>query len=127
VALDLDIALDEAQWTRTITLFSGAVTAPVLGRLGAGSQRQETILGTLALVALGGLLTAVPAPFGVLVAGRGLQGLGLGVIPLLMSLARDTLPADRARKTIATVSVASTVGIGVAYPLMGFISEAAGL
>ncbi|RAF09640.1 MFS transporter, partial [Burkholderia multivorans] len=51
VALDLDIALDEAQWTLTITLFSGAVTAPVLGRLGAGSQRQETILGTLALVA----------------------------------------------------------------------------
>ncbi|MGJ7560486.1 MFS transporter [Brevibacterium casei] len=127
VALDLDIALDEAQWTLTITLFTGAVTAPVLGRLGAGSQRQETILGTLALVALGGLLTAVPAPFGVLLAGRGLQGLGLGVIPLLMSLARDTLPADRARKTIATVSVASTVGIGVAYPLMGFISEAAGL
>ncbi|RAE41367.1 MFS transporter, partial [Burkholderia multivorans] len=60
----------DAQWTLTITLVSGAVTAPVLGRLGAGSQRQETILGTLALVALGGLLTAVPAPFGVLVAGR---------------------------------------------------------
>jgi MFS family permease len=126
-AVDLDMPLEMAQWTLTITLFTGAVTAPVLGRLGAGRHRRTTVLIALGLVALGGLLTAVPAHFAVLIIGRGLQGLGLGVTPLLMSIARDHLSAARAESTIATVSVASTVGIGVAYPLMGFVDEAAGL
>ncbi|NMO03290.1 MFS transporter [Gordonia sp. TBRC 11910] len=127
VALDLHIRLDAAQWTLTATLFAGAVSAPVLGRLGSGSHRRSTVLVTLALVALGGLLTAIPLPFGVLLFGRALQGLGLGVIALLMSIARDYLPTERAQSVIATISVAGTVGIGVAYPLMGLLDQVAGL
>lgn len=127
VALGMRVPLDAAQWTLTVTLFSGAIAAPVLGRLGAGSHRRATILITLALVAAGGLLTAIPLPFGVLLIGRALQGLGLGAVALLMSVARDHLPVERAHATIATVSVASTVGIGVAYPLMGLIDQLAGL
>lgn len=127
VALSLRVPLDAAQWTLTVTLFAGAIAAPVLGRLGAGSHRRTTILTTLALVAAGGLLTAIPLPFGVLLVGRALQGLGLGALALLMSVARDHLPTERAQATIATVAVASTVGLGVAYPLMGLIDQLAGL
>jgi len=127
VAIDLRVPLDAAQWTLTVTLFAGAIAAPVLGRLGGGPRRRATILTTLALVAAGGLLTAISLPFGVLLVGRALQGLGLGAVALLMSVARDHLPTERAHATIATVSVASTVGIGVAYPLMGLIDQLAGL
>nr|WP_205864853.1 MFS transporter [Planctomonas sp. JC2975] len=132
VALDLAVPLDAAQWTLTVTLFSGAIAAPVLGRLGTGPHRRTTVLITLGLVALGGLLTAVPLPaggfsFGVLLAGRALQGLGLGALALLMSVARDHLPPERARCAIATISVAGTVGIGIAYPLMGLVDQYLGL
>ncbi|MFT4230085.1 MAG: MFS transporter [Microbacterium sp.] len=127
VALDQRVSLDAAQWTLTVTLFAGAISAPVLGRLGAGPHRRATIRITLALVAAGGLLTAIPLPFGVLLVARALQGLGLGTGALLMSVARDRLPPERAHVTIATVSVASTVGIGIAYPLMGLIDQLAGL
>jgi predicted MFS family arabinose efflux permease len=44
-----------------------------------------------------------------------------------MSVARDHLPPERAHSTIATISVAGTVGIGVAYPLMGLLDQLAGL
>lgn len=127
VAVDLHVPLDAAQWTLTVTLFAGAITAPVLGRLGTGPHRRATILVSLALVAFGGLLTAIPLPFVALLVGRAMQGLGLGVVALLMSVARDHLPAEHAHSTIATVSVASTVGIGVAYPLMSLIDQLAGL
>jgi predicted MFS family arabinose efflux permease len=127
VALDLGVPLDAAQWTLTVTLFAGAISAPVVGRLGAGPHRRPTLLITLALVALGGLLTALPLPFVALLAGRALQGLGLGAIAVMMSVARDHLPADCAQSVIATISVASTVGIGVAYPLMGLLDQLAGL
>lgn len=132
VALDLSVPLDAAQWTLTATLFAGAISAPVLGRLGSGPYRRTSLLAALALVALGGLLAAIPLPSGmlpfwVLLIARALQGLGLGAVALLMSIARDHLPAERAQSTVATISVASTVGIGVAYPLMGLIDQLAGL
>ena len=127
VAVTLDVPLDAAQWTLTLALFVGAIAAPLLGRLGTGPHRRDTVLATLGLVALGGLLTTLPGPFGVLLVGRALQGLGIGAVALLMSIARDHLPEPRAQATIATVSVASTVGIGVAYPLMGLIDQLAGV
>jgi predicted MFS family arabinose efflux permease len=95
VATGMNVSLDAAQWTLTVTLFTGAIAAPVLGRLGSGPHRRETILVTLMFVALGGVLTAVPLPFAFLLVGRGLQGLGAGVVALLMSVARDQLPAER--------------------------------
>lgn len=127
VATGLNVSLDAAQWTLTVTLFTGAIAGPVLGRLGAGRHRRTTILVTLGLVSLGGALCTAPLPFAVLVVGRGLQGFGLGVVALLMSVARDHLPVERSAATIATLSVASTVGIGVGYPLIGLLDQVAGL
>jgi predicted MFS family arabinose efflux permease len=127
VATTLHVSLTAAQWTLTVTLFSGAIAGPVLGRLGSGPYRRATILGTLTLVALGGALTTAPLPFAFLLIGRGLQGLGVGAVALLMSVARDHLSPERSASTIATLSVASTVGIGVGYPVIGLLDQIAGL
>jgi predicted MFS family arabinose efflux permease len=127
VATGMHVPLDAAQWTLTVTLFSGAIAGPVLGRLSSGPHRRVAILVALAHVALGGALTTAPLPFLSYFLGRGLQGLGLGVVALLMSVARDQLPVDRSASTIATLSVASTVGIGTGYPLIGFLDQIAGL
>jgi predicted MFS family arabinose efflux permease len=127
VATDLDVSLAAAQWTLTVTLLSGAVATPVLGRLGAGPHRREAILVTLGVVAVGSLLTVVPLPFALLLVGRAAQGVGLGLTALMMGVARDHLPAERSARVIALVSVASTIGIGVGYPLAGLLTEVAGL
>lgn len=127
VSLELGVPLDGAQWTLTITLFAGAIFAPVLGRLGAGPRRRTSLIVALALVAFGGLLTTIPLPFWALLAGRALQGLGVAAVAPLMSVARDHLPAERARSTIATIAVAGTVGLGVSYPLMGLVNQLVGL
>jgi len=127
VATGLHVSLDAAQWTLTITLFAGAIAGPVLGRLGSGPYRRTTILVALALVAVGGLLTVLPLPFVALLIGRGLQGLGVAVGALLMSVARAHLPPERSTSTIALLSVATTVGIGVGYPVISLVDQLAGL
>ncbi|MFD9829678.1 MFS transporter [Tsukamurella tyrosinosolvens] len=127
VARSEHVTLGAAQWTLTITLFTGAIAGPVLGRLGAGPLRRRTILGTLGAVAVGGVLTVLPLPFGVLLVGRALQGVGIALVPLLVSVARSALPPERAASTIASLSVASTVGIGVGYPLIGLVDQVLGL
>ncbi|KXO94864.1 MFS transporter [Tsukamurella pulmonis] len=127
VARSEGVSLGAAQWTLTITLFTGAIAGPVLGRLGGGPLRRRAILGTLGLVAVGGVLTVLPTAFGALLVGRALQGVGIALVPLLVSVARSALPVERSAGTIASLSVASTVGIGVGYPLISFVDQQWGL
>jgi len=127
VATTFGVSLASAQWTLTITLLSGAVATPLLGRLGAGPRRRGVIIATLAIVTAGSVLTVLPLSFAWLLLGRAAQGAGLGLTALMMGVARDHLPGDRAPAVIALVSVASTIGIGVGYPLAGLLAEAGGL
>jgi len=126
VAEAYQVSLAAAQWTLTGTLLAGAVAIPLLARLGDGPTRRTTVLGTLATVVAGSLATVVPGPFGLLLAGRAAQGVGLGLTTLMMATARDHL-AERAGTTIALLSVASTAGIGIGYPLAALLTEVAGV
>ena len=127
VASTFKVSLAAAQWTLTITLLSGAIATPLLGRLGAGPHRRGAILATLGVVVAGSALTVLPLPFAWLLVGRGAQGVGLGLTALMMGVARDHLPEDRGAATIALISVASTIGIGVGYPLAGLLTELGGV
>lgn len=127
VSEQYDVSLAASQWTLTIVLLSGAVATPVLGRLGSGPHRRTVVLTTLGIVVLGSALTVVPLPFAVLLIGRAAQGTGLGLTALMMATATDHLGERRAASTIALLSVASTAGIGVGYPLAGALTDAAGI
>ncbi|HWG26026.1 MFS transporter [Actinospica sp.] len=127
VATTLHVSLAAAQWTLTVTLLTGAVATPVLGRLGTGTRRRPVFLGTLGVVVVGSALAVLPLPFGVLLVGRAAVGCGLAMVPLLMAAAREHLDKDRAASTIAMVSVASTVGVGVGYPLAGYLTDVGGI
>src|SRR6478752_1541543 len=123
IAVDYDVTVGGAQWSLTIALLVGAVTAPILGRLGDGPHRRRVMLGTLALVMLGSILAALPLSYGWLLVGRGMQGVGLGLMPLAMTLARDHLPEERSRSTVAILSITASAGVGLGYPLTGLFAD----
>ena len=127
VSNDLHVSLSAAQWSLTATLLVGAVSAPIMGRLGDGRHRRETLIGGLGLVTLGGVISALAPDLALLVAGRALQGIGLGLIPLTMAAARDHLPKERVAPTIALLSVCAAAGVGAGYPISGLIADSAGL
>jgi predicted MFS family arabinose efflux permease len=123
IATEYGVSVGSAQWSLTITLVVGAVATPVVGRLGDGPRRQLVLLGVLTVLIVGNVLAAVSAPFALLVVGRGMQGFGLALVPLAMSIARDHLDAVRARSALATLSIAAVVGVGLGYPLTGLVVE----
>lgn len=127
VAADYQVSLAAAQWTLTIALLAGAVATPLLARLGAGPRRRTVVWAGLAVVVTGSALTVIPGPFGLLLLGRAGQGVGLGLTALMMATARDRLEPARAGSTIALLSVASTAGIGLGYPLAGWLTDLAGI
>src|SRR3954468_7555172 len=127
IAADTGASPADAQWTLTITLLVGAVATPVLGRLGDGPRRRPVVLTVLALVVAGGVLAALPLGLGAIIAGRGLQGFGLGLTPVAIATARDVLAGERARATAAALSLTTAAGLGLGYPLTGAIAEAGGV
>src|SRR5919202_1369405 len=127
IAADTGTTLAQAQWALTVTLVTGAVATPVLGRLGDGPHRRRVVLTVLGVVVVGGVLAALPLGLGWLVAGRALQGFGLGITPLAIDPARDALPPGRARATAAALSITVAAGIGLGYPLTGAIAELGGV
>ena len=120
-------SLPQAQWALTITLLVGAVATPVVGRLGDGPHRRAVVLTVLALVTAGGVLAALPLGLGWLIAGRGLQGFGLGLTPVAIAIARDALVGTRSRSTVAALSVTVAAGLGFGYPTAGLIAELGGV
>lgn len=127
IAAEEHVSLTDAQWSLTVTLLVGAVVTPVMGRLGDGPRRRAVILGALAAVLAGCALAALPLGFGWLLAGRALQGLGLGLTPLAIATARDALPPERSRPAVAMLSVTTVAGVGLGYPVTGVIAQSLGL
>ncbi len=123
IARDLHASLSATQWSLTVTLLVGAVASPVVGRLGDGPHRRTVLLACLATVTAGGAVAALATSLPVLVAGRALQGLGLALMPLTMASARDRLAPAAAARAIAALSVIAAVGVGLGYPITGFIAE----
>jgi len=123
VAADYGVSLSSAQWSLTITLLAGAISTPVLGRLGDGPHRRQVILGALGLIVVGSALAALPANFALLLIGRALQGVGLGLTPLGMAVARDHLPVEKARSAVATLSITTVAGVGLGYPVTALIAQ----
>jgi predicted MFS family arabinose efflux permease len=121
------VSLAASQWALTITLLAGSVVTPVMGRLGDGRWRRRVIVGGVAVMLAGCVLSGVPGGFGVFLTGRALLGAGLGLVPLATAVARDGLPAGRSRPVIAAIGITTAVGIGLGYPLVGLLAEYLGL
>lgn len=104
-----------ASWLVTITLLTGAVFTPVLGRVGDMYGKRRVLIASLGVLVAGSVMCAVSSHIGVLIAGRALQGAALAVVPLGISIMRDELPPARLLSSVALMS--STLGIGAAVGL----------
>ena len=118
------VSLSTGEWLLTITLLTGALVTPVMGRLADGPRQRDVILVALICVVAGCVMAAVSENFTELIVGRGLQGVGLGILPVAMAIARRHLAQDKARRTIATLSVTTAIGVGLGYPVTGLIAQA---
>lgn len=58
-----------------------------------------------------------------MIAGRGLQGIGMGVVPLGISALRDLLPTERLGTSIAVMSASMGIGGALGLPLAAAVAE----
>jgi MFS family permease len=103
----------DVSWLITITLLTGAVFTPLLGRAGDMYGKRRVLLIALSSMIVGSLLCASSSNLTVLIVGRAFQGAAVAVVPLGISILRDELPPRRVIPSIAIMS--STLGIGAAF------------
>lgn len=112
-----------ASWVITVTLLVSAICTPVAGKLGDMYGKRRVALTLLALLLAGSLICALSFHVAPMILGRALQGAGMGVIPLGISLLRDVLPPHRLGSAIALVSATLGVGGAIGLPVSAIIVE----
>ncbi|WP_243770286.1 MFS transporter [Amycolatopsis acidicola] len=115
-----------ASWVVTATLLTAAVTTPVLGRLGDMFGKRRIMLACAGSVAVGSVVCALSSTLAPVIIGRALQGAGIALIPLGISLMRDVVPGDRLGSGLAFMSSSLGVGGALGLPASAAIAEAFG-
>ena len=123
ISRELDVAVSTAQWTLTINLLVGAVVTPVMGRLSDGPHKKRLLIVSLLIIMAGSALAACAPNFPVFLAGRAMQGLTYGIVPVTIAIARRYLPPERLAGGISSLSVTVATGLGLGYPLTGLLAS----
>ena len=110
-------------WLLTGFLLAAAVAIPLAGRLGDQLGRRRVLICSLGLFALGAGVCAVSSTIGLVIAGRVLQGLGAGVVPLAVALTRDSLPAARLTMAVGLLVAAGSAGSVAGLLLAGLLVD----
>ncbi|MCG5220862.1 MFS transporter [Streptosporangium sp. KLBMP 9127] len=119
----LHTSASNASWVITVTLLAGAVTTPVMGRLGDLYGKRRMMLVCSVPLILGCVICALAGSLTPMIIGRGLQGMGMGMIPLGISALRDLLPSDRLGPSIALMSSSMGIGGALGMPMAAAVAE----
>jgi len=115
----------DASWAVTATLLTGAVATPVVGRLGDLYGKRRMLLISAVVLSAGSVVCGMTDALGPMVAGRALQGMGVGVIPLGISIMRDVLPPERLGSAIGLMSSSLGVGGALGLPASAAVAQTA--
>ena len=119
----LSTSASNASWVITITLLAAAVTMPVAGRIADMVGKQRVLTASAALLTIGSVVCAVSDSLVPVLAGRALQGLAMGFIPVGISFIRQFAPPEMASTGVATMSATLGVGGAIGLPLAAWIAD----
>ncbi|ABW13049.1 major facilitator superfamily MFS_1 [Parafrankia sp. EAN1pec] len=113
----------DASWAITATLLAASVANPVFGRLGDLFGKRRMLLVSGFVLGCGSLVCALSDTLVPMVVGRAMQGLGLAIIPLGISIMRDLLPAKRLIPAMALMSSSLGIGGALGLPLAAAVAQ----
>ncbi len=113
-----------ASWVVTATLLGAAVVMPIAGSLGDLYGKQRVLVASAAMLLLGSVVCALSDALGPVLAGRALQGLAMGYIPVGISMMREITPPRMTTTAIAAMSATLGVGGAIGLPLSAWIADA---
>ncbi|MEV5611230.1 MFS transporter [Streptomyces sp. NPDC052225] len=119
----LDTSSSNAAWVVTVTLLVAGVCVPVSGRLGDLIGKRRTMLICVVPLIVGSVVCALSSSVVPMIVGRGLQGMGMGMVPLGIALLRDVVPTEKLSGSIALVSASMGIGGAIGLPIAAAVAQ----
>jgi len=119
----LDTSSSNAAWVVTVTLLVAGVCVPVTGRLGDLLGKRRMLLACAVPLIVGSVVCALASSVVPMIVGRGLQGMGMGMVPLGIALLRDVVPYEKLSGSIALVSASMGIGGALGLPISAAVAE----
>ncbi|MWB98487.1 MFS transporter [Agromyces sp. MMS17-SY077] len=114
---------EDTAWVITVTLLTAAIGVPIAGKLGDMFGKKKIALVLLGILVVGSVVCAFANALPLMIVGRALQGAGMGVIPLGISMLRDVVDPKRLGTSIALVSATLGVGGAIGLPISAIVTE----
>ncbi|MDV8071358.1 MFS transporter [Rhodococcus sp. IEGM 1366] len=96
-------------WIVTAYMLVAAAATGVCGRLGDQFGRKQVLITVLIISSIGSMVSALAPNLEILILGRAIQGVSGAVLPLVIGLARQVLPKDKAAIGISVVSASALI------------------
>lgn len=119
----LNTSAANTSWAITATLLTAAVATPVFGRLGDMYGPKRVLIACALCLIAGSLLAAVTTSLLPLIIGRGLQGFGMPIIPLGISVLRSCVPPEKVGAAMGMMSASLGVGGALGLPMAAAIAQ----
>ena len=123
IAQSFNKTIDQVSLLLSVYLVSGIALSPVMGKLGDIYGKKKILSIVIIIYAVMVSVTGFSPNFTFMVISRGIQGIGLTIMPLAMSLMREQYPREMIPKAQALLSAMFGVGFAVSLPLGSLVSN----
>ncbi|MFI7391163.1 MFS transporter [Streptomyces tendae] len=114
---ELDMSQSEGALLSIVLLITGALITPLAGKFGDRYGGKKVLIRLMAVVSVGGTVSALAPNLPVLLVGQVLQGAMIGALPLSFIVVRKHLPPGESKVAIGVVS-----GLFVGGSMVGMLS-----
>ena len=120
-----DFGVDTGQVTLIISAYAaaGVALSPVVGKLGDIYGKRKVMIAVMFTYAAAVTVTGFSPNFTFMVAARAVQGVGLTIMPLGMSLMREEFPKEMVPRAQGILSAMFGIGFAISLPLGSWVSQ----
>lgn len=123
IADDFGVTSAQVSLLLSAYLVGGVAFTPIMGKLGDIYGKKKILALVLLIYAAAVSVTGFSPTFSFMVISRAIQGIGLTIMPLGMSLVREEFPREMVPRAQAFISAMFGAGFAVSLPLGSLVSN----
>ncbi|HVB12057.1 MAG TPA: MFS transporter [Nitrososphaerales archaeon] len=126
LALDYNVTVGQTTLVLALYTVFGTAITPILGKLGDIYGKKRIMMYVLICYSGMVTITSFTPDFSALLISRTFQGVGLAIIPLAFSIAREQFPRKMIPRAQALISAMLVGGIGLGLSVGAFVANSFG-
>jgi MFS family permease len=126
IASEFGVDVSQVSLVLSVYLVTGVALSPIAGKLGDVYGKKRVLTAILVFYAVAVSVTGFSPTYEFMVASRAVQGVGLTIYPLALSLVREQFPREMVPRAQGILSGLFGAGFAVSLPLGAFVSNTYG-